>query len=194
MPRGKEFDVDTATAQGLQVFWTKGYGATSTDDLREAMGIGRQSLYDTFGGKRFAFLAALELYTRDRFAEMQALLTSAPSPLAGIERMLLGLANQSRTGRLRGCLGVSSMGELGTSDVDAARINDAAQARVLAALTATITRGQELGEIPATVEPAAAAAQLHATFVGMRVIAKGGATPQMLRDIATSTLASLRHR
>jgi len=52
MVRPKEFDRDAAVERAMSVFWSKGYAATSTDDLLQAMRIGRQSMYDTFGDKR----------------------------------------------------------------------------------------------------------------------------------------------
>ena len=48
----------------MSVFWLKGYAATSTDDLLQAMKIGRQSMYDTFGDKRRLYVEALERYQR----------------------------------------------------------------------------------------------------------------------------------
>ena len=59
MARHKEFDRDTALESALATFRKNGFGATTTDDLRLAMGIGRQSFYDTFKGKREIYLEAL---------------------------------------------------------------------------------------------------------------------------------------
>jgi hypothetical protein len=56
MSRPKEFDRAEALTAAKSVFWKKGYDATTTDDLRHAMSIGRQSLYDSFGGKRPLYL------------------------------------------------------------------------------------------------------------------------------------------
>ena len=62
MPRPKAFDPDAALHKAMQVFWERGYEATSVDDLVQCMGINRFSLYSTFGGKHQLFVAALERY------------------------------------------------------------------------------------------------------------------------------------
>ncbi len=54
MSRGpaKQFDPHEALGKAMQLFWAKGYAATGLAELQEQMGIGRKSLYDTFGNKR----------------------------------------------------------------------------------------------------------------------------------------------
>src|SRR5246127_5397194 len=91
MARPKEFDRDVAVERAMSVFWSKGYAATSTDDLLQAMKIGRQSMYDTFGDKRRLYVEALERYQRERVAENIRRLRSTASPLAGIEALVIGI-------------------------------------------------------------------------------------------------------
>ena len=62
MPRPKEFNPDDAIEKAMQVFWHKGYEATSMEDLLSAMDLNRGSLYDTFGDKRQLFLKVMDRY------------------------------------------------------------------------------------------------------------------------------------
>src|SRR5260370_30286936 len=55
MARPREFDRDEVLERAMSVFWSKGFTATSTSDLVEAMQIGRQSMYGSFGDKRSRF-------------------------------------------------------------------------------------------------------------------------------------------
>lgn len=64
--RPREFCVDDALAKALRIFWTKGYEGTSLNDLTEAMGITRPSLYAAFGNKEALFRKALDLYEREK--------------------------------------------------------------------------------------------------------------------------------
>ena len=66
----------------MSVFWPKGYAATSTDDLLQAMQIGRQSMYDTFGDKRRLYVEALDRYQLESVAGHISRLRSIASPLA----------------------------------------------------------------------------------------------------------------
>src|SRR5262249_38606558 len=62
MARPKEFDRDAVLDRAVELFWAKGYEATSLGDLVESLGVGKQSLYDTFGDKHALYLAALDRY------------------------------------------------------------------------------------------------------------------------------------
>lgn len=62
MARPIEFDLDEARDRALLLFWTKGYQATSLQDLLDSLGISRSSLYAAFGDKRSLFVDCLDLF------------------------------------------------------------------------------------------------------------------------------------
>ena len=62
MARTKAFDEDVVLDRAVELFWDQGYEATSISDLEEHLGVGRQSLYNTFGDKRELFVQALQRY------------------------------------------------------------------------------------------------------------------------------------
>src|SRR5271170_6010642 len=66
MARPREFNVDTAVNRAMQTFWSKGYEATSLDDLCGATGLSRSSLYATFGSKRDLLLRSVDRYVELR--------------------------------------------------------------------------------------------------------------------------------
>ena len=88
MARTKEFDPDAALRAALELFWERGYEATSMADLVERLGIGRASLYATFGGKHELYLKALNLYLRTQDPDPVELL-SRPGPVLPAVRALL---------------------------------------------------------------------------------------------------------
>ncbi|MEL6975424.1 MAG: helix-turn-helix domain-containing protein, partial [Bacteroidota bacterium] len=62
MPRTKQFDEKEVLKKAMELFWEKGFHATSIQDLVSHLGINRASLYDTFGGKDELFNTAFESY------------------------------------------------------------------------------------------------------------------------------------
>ncbi len=100
------------------VFWSKGFAATSTEDLVSAMGIGRQSLYNAFGDKRRLYLEALRGYQRKTTGGHLSRLNSAASPIEGVINLLAGLVPDDDRLRGLGCMGIGSVAEFGASDPD----------------------------------------------------------------------------
>ena len=89
MARPKEFERDAALSEAVGVFAHHGYEGSSTDVLLDAMGISRQSMYDTFGDKRRLYLEALQRYTADSIGDQIRVLNAAPSPMKGLEAHLI---------------------------------------------------------------------------------------------------------
>src|ERR1700745_4494466 len=69
-PRGRprNFDESEALRKATQIFWSKSYDGVAIDDLIAGMGVGRQSLYSTFGDKRTLFLRVLRAYAERKGA------------------------------------------------------------------------------------------------------------------------------
>lgn len=189
--RPKEFDRDVALEAAKSVFWRQGFNGTSTDDLRLAMGIGRQSFYDTFGGKREVFLEALRKYMSDQVSEYFEKLRSE-SPFNGIRELLLSIANEPADDRARGCLGVLSVCEFGTGDKDVSDIAGSAGKLLDRLLENVLRDARARGEVRSSLDVRAAARFLRTTLIGLRVAARGGATPEMLREIGDVALDGLR--
>src|SRR6202023_2269994 len=80
MARPREFDVDIALDRAMEVFWSKGYEATSLDDLCEVTGLSRSSLYATFGSKRNLLLRSVDRYVEQRTPRIAAVLAQ-PLPI-----------------------------------------------------------------------------------------------------------------
>jgi len=192
MARPKEFDRREALAKAIAVFTSYGYEGTSTGILLKGMGIGRQSMYDTFGDKRRIYLEALRHYSSDSTAEIIGVMHSQPSALKGLEAALLAFASRPATLPQDGCLGVSASTEFGRSDPEICAITDAAGATMSAAFERIIRKGQAEGDFAGDLDPRIAAQFLSSTLLGLKVSARAGATPATLHGIARLALKSLR--
>jgi TetR/AcrR family transcriptional repressor of nem operon len=194
MARPREFDRGEALKRAMAVFWEKGYEGTSTDDLVRAMGIGRQSIYDTFGDKHQLYLEALRLYEGNIGAELFKRIYENPSPFAAICEYILSIADGTPADRARGCFFVNATTELVPSDPEVATAIRAIRARCEAAFERIVREAKQRGEVDWSVDERVAGRFLLSTIRGLRVSEKADVEPEDLRAIAILALSSLKPR
>jgi TetR/AcrR family transcriptional repressor of nem operon len=194
MARPKAFDRDEVLQAATAVFWAKGYEAASTDDLLRAMGISRQSLYDTYGGKRALYLEALARYNADSLATRIAILKGPASPLAGLSDFLTAVAAEPAEQRALGCMGINAICEFGQSEPDVTATGAAGSGALQAALEGALRAAKAQGEIAAGIDVAAAGRFLQTTLTGLKVYARSGAPSEALREIADFAVQTLKPR
>jgi TetR/AcrR family transcriptional repressor of nem operon len=190
--RTKEFDPDTALQKALELFWERGYEATSMTDLVRHLGIARASIYATFGGKHDLYVKAFERYlqTRDPLV-VEAL--SQPGPALPAVRALVevyakeSLCDEHR----RGCMVVNAAVELMARDPQVARRVEASWDSLETALTSALTRARAQGEISAGKDPRTLARFLLVMMQGIRVLGRAHPDPGRLRDATAQALAVL---
>jgi AcrR family transcriptional regulator len=187
--RPREFCVDDALAKALRIFWTKGYEGTSLNDLTEAMGITRPSLYAAFGNKESLFRKALDLYEREKLEYIGRALNE-PTARGVAEVLLRGAVdNASSTNEPRGCLGVITSvacGEEGQSIRE-----DVLERGKIAkrALIERFERAKKEGDLPADVEVESLTNLLYAIVQGVCIQAGSGATRSELNRLVDTGLA-----
>ncbi|WP_069167075.1 TetR/AcrR family transcriptional regulator [Nocardia altamirensis] len=190
MPRPRQFDEERAVDAAVRAFWTAGYDGTSTQDLCEATGLGRSSIYNTFSSKHDLFQQALRRYMTTKNATTFAVL-EGDQPAKAKMRTLLQQVAEAPDEDPMGCFVVNSIVELAPRDADvAAALRDDHELR-LAALTTVFESGRRAGEIDKAKDAQALAHFMIATISGMRVAARGGAERATLEAIASTALAAL---
>jgi TetR/AcrR family transcriptional regulator, transcriptional repressor for nem operon len=192
MARTKVFDPAAALDAATLVFWEQGYDATSTDDLLRAMGIGRQSMYDTFGDKKQLYLAVLARYTDSGGADLRRRLAEGPSPLGALAGFLEQVADADAAQCARGCLSVNAVAEFGQADPDVLALIERSQQRTEAIFAEVLERARAAGEVAPGLDPAAAAHFVHTAIRGMRISAKAGADAARRHAAVGFTLAALK--
>ncbi|MFG1945919.1 TetR/AcrR family transcriptional regulator [Nonomuraea sp. NPDC048826] len=191
MARSKEFDPDAALQRALELFWERGYEATSMADLVERLGIARASLYATFGGKRELYLQTLHRYVRSRDpAVLDAL--SQPGPvLPAVRALIRTYAAESSGDDRRGCMVVNAAVELAPRDEAAAAFVEASWSHLETVLTSALTRARAQGELSEDKDPRALARMLLVFMQGMRVLGRTSGGAARLDDAAEQALAVL---
>ncbi|MDI7861156.1 TetR/AcrR family transcriptional regulator [Rhizobiaceae bacterium n13] len=188
MARPKEFDRDEALDAAIGVFREHGYAATTAGMLTDAMRIGRQSLYDTFGDKWQLYCLAVQRYADAESVEHVAALRSATRAVGGISNMIERVVAEAR----KPCLGVSSICEFGDGREDLVKIRDAAGRRLRVAIVGSVREAQADGDVSTRVDPEHVAGFLLANVAAIRLAARGGAGDAELQALGHLALQALR--
>ncbi|HSQ50537.1 MAG TPA: TetR/AcrR family transcriptional regulator [Nitrospiraceae bacterium] len=192
MPRPKEFNPDDAIEKAMQVFWHKGYEATSMEDLLEAMNLNRGSLYGTFGDKRHLFLKVIDRYCHGFVGEKFALLDQPGPALPTLRRFIEGMIEGALADpQRRGCLIANTVMELSPHEEEiAGRLRQVLKTaedtffRVLA-------RAKQQGELSDHKDPRTLARFLTTMMQGAIVMIKAGTPADVVKQTAETALSLL---
>ena len=183
MPWEKQFDRTQALLRAQQVFWNTGYEKSSLTVLLRGMGIQKGSFYATFKSKHKVLVEALHLYIQQRFDSFLAL-KATRSPLVALRRHLDEVLRESiGPDRFMGCFLVNCATELAPKDREVRAIVSTtlrAQAQFYESLLEE-AKGQRT--LPQRVDTMVTASALLGLVLGMRVCARGGATPDTIKAL-----------
>lgn len=113
--RPKTFENHDAIKKAQQLFWDKGYEATSLSDLIDTMGISRQSMYNTFGNKNDLFILCLEAYVEEGYENFKSIFNSNNSAKEiYLEFSNMFISNNCQSNK--GCFVSSAIQEMATKD------------------------------------------------------------------------------
>ncbi|NEO68631.1 TetR/AcrR family transcriptional regulator [Moorena sp. SIO3H5] len=174
MTRGpqKQFDPEVALTKAMEVFWAHGYEAASLSELLKTMGIGKKSLYDTFGNKQSLFLKALEHYAQTTIRDMRDRLSADGSPLGNLTQLLLEFQEMHSQPGSCGCMLGTNIADFNTEDEAVAKVMRGYLRQVEDMFCTTLTRAQVAGEVNSTVNPRDLARLLLCTTQGMALLGR----------------------
>jgi TetR/AcrR family transcriptional repressor of nem operon len=191
MGRPRNFEADTVVERAMEEFWTHGYGGTSPAQLAEATGVGKGSLYNTFGSKRQLFDRALARYGRMGAEHAEEFLSRPGTTRERIGAYLRQTVDSDLAQPVRrGCMAVNTAAELGGQDPEITRALRAIEERIVAVLAARIEQGRRDGDVRPDVDARATAEFLLNTNTGLRIRARTHEAPALYRiiDVALTIL------
>ena len=188
MARPKEFDVDRALDSALDVFWSKGFEATSMQDLVDGMGINRGSLYDTFGSKDELYRRAFAAYAQRRGEELVDVLDGPGSIRERLRRYLLALVTEPDG---RGCFIVNTACERSYEHAESRAMASAAMDATIGALEGAMTSAAAGGELRPGVSAKVAATAVLVLMEGLQVLTKTGADAATLGPVIDAALDAI---
>jgi TetR/AcrR family transcriptional regulator, transcriptional repressor for nem operon len=191
MARPREFDESHVVEAALERFSTHGYAATSIQELCEATGLGKGSLYGAFGDKHDLYLRAFERYCTDTLDGLREALTGTDAQAlqrltTHIQRVATGTA-----GDTRGCFLANATSELAEQDPSVATSAQTTIDAYEQLLVKNIQQAQSHQDIDPNQDPRALAAMVLTVLRGMEALGKAGKAEPFMRTAADTTIALL---
>ncbi|AGG05440.1 MULTISPECIES: TetR/AcrR family transcriptional regulator [Bacillus cereus group] len=193
MARTREFDEDQVLDAAMQLFWEKGYEATSLSDLTSRMGIQRPSIYSTFGDKKELFEAALRRYTMSRASDIRNRLQSHSSVKEAFSIFFADVVNEEYAGDLsKGCFCINTMVELAPHDERFEILTREHQMYLAVIFQETIERGIQSGELEINTDAKSLAQALIVALIGLTVMMKSRPQRSFVDNVIAATLTLLK--
>jgi AcrR family transcriptional regulator len=194
MARKATFDRDDVLKRARDLFWRKGYHATSLKDLEEALRLRPGSIYAAFGSKEALFSEALRVYARGSGDGLEAGYAAGQSPLtvlANHARSLGDLCERDRPARA--CMLVKTILEHPDEDSPVRQLAENLMAEAGARFVDGFRRAQAAGELPDGADPVRLGLKFQSDVVGLRAFAQRSdaaeVVPALAEDLAKSVEA-----
>ncbi|MEM9282439.1 MAG: TetR/AcrR family transcriptional regulator [Verrucomicrobiota bacterium] len=170
----KNFDPMEALEAAMRVFWARGYEAAALSELTSAMGIGKQSLYNTFGNKRALFIEAIKHYTNESVLNVRGFLfdETSGSYLANLRSLLdHWRVIHSKPGS-HGCMIGTNIADFDTNDKEVSAILRDQLQRIEDSLTSVLEKAQSNSELNSDASPRDIARTILCLAQGMALLGR----------------------
>lgn len=192
MARPQKFNTDEVLDQAMDVFWQKGFDNTSVQDLVDATGLNRGSLYNTFGDKADLFAAILKRYRSQSPAALLASKADTAPPRQWIEDFLMSLVDRAKTDPdHKGCLLTNTAAGLYGCDATMTALVSQTLQDLEDLFAGVIERGQNNGQIATSSSAQSLARFFVATANGLNVLASAHVHPDQLIEVVHNALVLL---
>jgi TetR/AcrR family transcriptional repressor of nem operon len=195
MPKEILFDEEEVLRRATELFWTRGYNASSMDELTKVTGLSRSSIYNSFGGKHSLFMGCLLFYLDDQQRQLHELAGKVKPILRRIRTAFQYAVEEILSDRMRkGCMMVNATTEMANQDKEIAAVSAANMEQMVGLFSDWIKEGQAAGEISTTFEPGVLGRHLFNTYSGLKVSGKTNPDRKTLGDIIEVALSVLEQR
>jgi AcrR family transcriptional regulator len=188
--RPRTFELDRALDAATELFWRRGYRATTVRELEATLGVAQSSLYHAFGAKADILDGALERYSARLERELLGPLRTGPGGLDAVDAFLAGLAAWLVADGNRGCLVGRIMSEGGGHEPVITRRLASYRQDLREALGAALNRAAEDGEVPADTVPARISV-LFGAVLGLNLAVQAGFGSSEVERIADAVRAEV---
>ena len=190
--RPKIFDEKTALASANELFWKKGYEATSTEELIKVMKLQRGSFYHSFKSKKELFIKAVNTHETKVLQALRDSLLESQTPMQVIRDMFLSIADCTQERHEKGCILGNTIAELAGIDEELAE-NAKTHLKTLEEIFfIQIKKSKETKELKTTQNPALLAKHLLNLWNGLNITRRIYPKKEDLQDLIQLQLEILK--
>ena len=192
MPRTKQFDREEVLQKAMELFWKKGFHATSIQDLVTHLGINRASMYDTFGGKDQLFRESLQYYRQLNSIKLRSIekILESQSAHSFLDNFFaIELQNLKKDKDYKGCFVVNTTTELANQSTDILQLLRGNMKGAVKMFSRIIEIAQEKGEVSSDRSAEAIGRHLFTFFNGLKVVAKIETNQKKLAELIEEELS-----
>lgn len=194
MARTKEFEESAVLEKARDLFWERGYTATSIQDLEQALGISRSSIYRFFGGKRELYDRTLADYRAANMARLRTTLLESDDPRQALTDLFVKTAQQQHPdckSSARGCYVVNATTEMANLCSEALAFAADNRKEFVTIMTDVLARAQVQGKLDKQAEPAELANYLFVCYNGLQVVVQTKIEREALVSAVKRSVAAL---
>jgi TetR/AcrR family transcriptional regulator, transcriptional repressor for nem operon len=188
--RPKNFDQQVALQAARDLFWRRGFTATSLDDLLGAMSLSKSSFYAEFKSKEALFRACLKDYQQMIVCHLEQVRSRSSSFREFLDAIFQEAIDDATSGDPKGCLIVNSAVEFGQHKTQFTEDVRVALEAVQKAFESTIRLAVRNGEL-ANSSPQLLSKTITTLMSGLRSMIKGGMPTKDARAVALKVLDSI---
>lgn len=192
MARSEEFNRDLILENAKHAFWLKGYNGTSMQDLVDATGLNRSSIYNSFGSKMELYHTVLKKYQTDSgslFDKAQSKNRNAIETIGLI--FLYVLEDVMEDEDRKGCMMINCYTEMGNQDLQLRSLLESNNERLIGIFTNLVEQGQKDGSIRKNEDSRFLAHYLVNAFQGFRITGMNTTDPKILKSIIQNILKTI---
>ena len=193
MPRSELFRKETVLDQIKEVFWLKGYNGTSMQDLVDATGLNRSSLYNSFGRKMELYQSVLKKYQGENAENLNQLSTCSKTGYQIIESLFKSVKEEMlNDSNRKGCMFINCSTEMGNQNLQLNQLLRSNQAKLVSYFKNWVEKGKNDGSICSKSETTILANYLVNAFQGFRITGMNTSDIKTLNNIIGITLKTLK--
>jgi AcrR family transcriptional regulator len=194
-PRNAPYDRDKAIQAAQQIFWRKGYHATSLKDLEHATSMKPGSIYAAFQSKENLFLEALNYYYEINFADFTKFAKNAPSPISALILILRSQGadcENPNNSQYAACMLIKTMLEVTEEERNIAARAKQHLDHIQNLFADLFEKAKQAGEIKPHVDTQSLARLFQANLTALRLELHRGTETQAVKILAETYVQQLR--